>query len=65
MSDAWLLTLMMGTERVSETLVFIPQVTRLIAREQFNERVHRESCKFCLFCFAWLFVAFGYDGEFL
>ena len=48
-SDVWLLTLMMETEQVSETQVFCPQVTRLIAQEQFSERVHRESFNSCLF----------------
>jgi hypothetical protein len=39
---------MMETEQISETQVFSPHVTRLIAREKFSERVHRESFKYCL-----------------
>jgi len=39
---------MMRTEQISETQVFSPHVARLIAREQFSERVHRESFKSCL-----------------
>lgn len=56
---------MMGTEQASETHDFSPQVTRLIAREQFSERVHRENFQVLPVCVARLFVAFACDGELL
>jgi hypothetical protein len=38
-----MMTLMMGTEEISETLIFISTLTRLIAQEDFSAFICRES----------------------
>jgi hypothetical protein len=45
----------MEAEMVSETLGFYPQLTRLVAREDFIEFSCRESFKFVIYCFLFSF----------